>query len=286
MRRGLLKLGAPIAGALFCLLSLASSHEAASCRDPRSQVFVPAGSFWMGSDATERGLARSLSSPETIAANFFEAELPRAQAQTDAFCIDRMLVTQSRYAEFVAKTGHRLPGISRDHYMRQGFLVHDYDREVVPYLWGRRRPPRGKIEHPVVLVSAVDAEAYCRWRHRAARLPTEREWEKAARGTDGRIFPWGNSWDPARLNSAANGPLATTPVDLYAMAASPYGVLDAVGNVFQWTADILPGARRVLKGCAWDDDAGLCRPAARHDRLATSRHILIGFRCVEPVSDP
>jgi toxoflavin biosynthesis protein ToxD len=281
-----LRLGRPIAGAALFLLLVASPHEAASCRDPRGRAFVPAGPFWMGSGVGERGLARSLSSPETVAADFFNAELPRRQLETQAYCMDRLLVTQSRYAEFVARTGHRAPRISREEYMRQGFLVHDYDAEVVPYLWRDRRPPPGKAEHPVVLVSATDGEAYCRWRDPAGRLPTEPEWEKATRGADGRIFPWGNSWDPDRLNSAARGVLGTTPVGLYPSGASPYGLLDAVGNVFQWTADLLPGGRRVLKGCAWDDDAGLCRPAARHGRPPASRHILIGFRCWEPVSGP
>jgi formylglycine-generating enzyme required for sulfatase activity len=65
----------------------------------------------------------------------------------------------------------------------------------------------------------------------------------------------------------------------YPNGASPYGLLDAVGNVFQWTSSTLADGRRVLKGCGWDDDAGLCRPAFRHGRSPASRHILIGFRC-------
>ncbi len=275
-----------LARGTLLLLVLATPVEPATCRDPRGQAFVPAGSFWIGSDAQERGLARSLSSPETVAADWFSAELARRRIETEAFCIDRLLITQGRYAEFVARTGHRVPGISRDEYLRQGFLVHDYEAEVIRYLWRDGRPPPGKADHPVVLVSAADAEAYCRSRHPAGRLPTELEWEKATRGANGRIFPWGDSWDPNRLNTAARGPLSTTPVGLYPTGASAYGLLDAVGNVFQWTASIFPDGRRVLKGCAWDDDAGLCRPAARHGRPAASRHILIGFRCREPASAP
>jgi formylglycine-generating enzyme required for sulfatase activity len=236
----------------------------------------------MGSDAHERGRARSLSSPETVAANWFSAELPRRRTELEAFCIERRLVTQRQYAEFVSRTGHRTPRISRAEYLHQGFLVHDYDREVVPYIWRRRRPPADKGDHPVVLVSAEDAEAYCRWGDPAERLPSEAEWEKAARGQDGRIFPWGDTWNPGRLNSAAQGPRMTTPVGQYLEGASPYGMLDPVGNVFQWTGSHLSDGRRVLKGCAWDDDAGLCRPAFRHGRPAGSRHILIGFRCRMP----
>jgi formylglycine-generating enzyme required for sulfatase activity len=131
-------------------------------------------------------------------------------------------------------------------------------------------------------MSAGDAEAYCRWRHPTLRLPTEAEWEKAARGDRGSIFPWGDAWDPARLNSEASGVGGTTPAGRYASGVSPYGMLDAGGNVFQWTSSTLADGRRVLKGCAWDDEPGLCRPAFRHGRPAASRHILIGFRCAGP----
>ncbi|MBI4241814.1 MAG: SUMF1/EgtB/PvdO family nonheme iron enzyme [Candidatus Rokubacteria bacterium] len=153
------------------------------------------------------------------------------------------------------------------------------------YLWRDEHPPDGRADHPVVLVSAADVEAYCRWRHPEFRLPTEAEWEKAARGDRGWIFPWGNRWDPDRLNSAMRGPGGTTPVTRYPAGASAYGLFDAVGNVFQWTASTMDG-RRVVKGCAWDDEPGLCRPAFRHGRPADSRHILIGFRCAWTAGTP
>lgn len=242
-------------------------------------VRVDAGPFWMGSDAAERRLADELSSEATRQARWFDVELSRRRVELPAFCIDRVLVSQAQYARFVVATGHRVPGISKAEYVRQGFLVHDYDREVTPYLWHDRRPPDRLRDHPVVLVSAADAEVYCRWRQPSLRLPTEAEWEKAARGDDGRPFPWGTVWDPARANSAASGVNGTTAVDRYPNGASPYGLLDAVGNVFQWTASTLADGRHVLKGCGWDDDAGLCRPAFRHGRPPESRHILIGFRC-------
>jgi formylglycine-generating enzyme required for sulfatase activity len=245
-------------------------------------VLVPEGPFWMGSDRAERRLAYRLSSQAVREARWFEAELPRRKVTLPAFCIDRFLVTQAQYAVFVARTGHRPPGILKDEYLRQGFLVHDYDREVTRYLWRKGSPPDNLTDHPVVLVSAGDAEAYCRWRDLSFRLPMEAEWEKAARGDLGWIFPWGNRWDPERLNSAARGPGSITPVTRYSSGASPYGLFDAVGNVFQWTASDFAEGRRVLKSCAWDDDAGLCRPAFRHGRPAESRHILIGFRCAGP----
>jgi len=252
------------------------------CADLERMVGIPKGSFWMGSDAGEHRLAAALSSRAVREARWFDAELPRRRVALPAYCIDRFLVTQGQYAAFVAATDHRPPGIEKNEYLRQGFLVHDYDREVTRYLWRNGRPPEGLEDHPVALVNAADAEAYCRWRHPAFRLPTEAEWERAARGDHGWIFPWGNRWDPTRLNSATRGPGGTAPVTRYPRGTSPYGLFDAVGNVFQWTASTLAGGRRVLKGCAWDDEAGLCRPAFRHGRPAESRHILIGFRCAGP----
>ncbi|MBI4607791.1 MAG: SUMF1/EgtB/PvdO family nonheme iron enzyme [Candidatus Rokubacteria bacterium] len=258
----------------------------ATCADAERMVAVAAGRSWFGSDRAERRLAYALSSAAVREARWFEAELPRGRQALPAFCIDRFLVTQAQYAAFVAATGYRPPDIQRAEYLRQGFLVHDYDRDWTRYRWRDRKPPEGLEDHPVVLVSAADAEAYCRWRDRALRLPTEAEWEKAARGHEGRIFPWGNRWDPERLNSATRGPGGTTPVARYPAGASPYGLFDAVGNVFQWTASIFADERRVVKACAWDDEPGLCRPAFRHGRPPESRHILIGFRCAGPAPGP
>jgi formylglycine-generating enzyme required for sulfatase activity len=137
----------------------------------------------------------------------------------------------------------------------------------------------------VVLVSRSDAEAYARWlslRTDATwRLPTEAEWEKAARGSDGRRFPWGDGFDPARLNSHDAGPFDTTPVGRYPDGASPYGLLDASGQVYEWTSTRPGPNRAVVKGGSWDDlGCGACRPAARHARPYTLRHVLIGFRLV------
>jgi formylglycine-generating enzyme required for sulfatase activity len=238
----------------------------------------------MGSDAAERRLAYARSSAAVREAAWFDAELPRRVLSLPAFCIERVLVTQRAYAEFVRATGHRRPQISAADYRRQGFLVHDYDRAVTPYVWWSDTPPSHLANHPVVLVSAADAEAYCRWRRPGGRLPTEAEWEKASRGRDGRLFPWGDAWDVTRLNSAASGIGATTAVDRFPAGSSPYGMLDAAGNVFQWTATAFDDGRKVLKGCGWDDELPLCRPAFRHGRLSGSRHILIGFRCAGPAS--
>jgi formylglycine-generating enzyme required for sulfatase activity len=135
------------------------------------------------------------------------------------------------------------------------------------------------------MVSHGDAAAYAAWLGRATglawRLPSEAEWEKTARGTDGRRFPWGEAFDPARLNSADRGPFDTVPAGRFRDGASPYGMLDAAGQVFEWTATPAGRDRFIVKGGSWDDKGcGVCRPAARHGRPAAIKHILIGFRLV------
>lgn len=274
---------APLLAAAL-LLAACVPLTASPARAP--MVLVPTGPFIMGSDAAERSWAYGASSPVARQARWYDDE-PRRVVPLPAFWIDRFLVTHGEYLAFVRATGHRAPGISKAEYLAQGFLVHDYDREVTRFLWRGGGPPPGLEAHPVVLVSVADAEAYCRWRGiregRPLRLPTEEEWEKAARGTDGRWFPWGMTWEPHRLNSAEAGPLFTTPVTGYPQGQSPYRMFDAAGNVFEWTASRYPDGRRVMKGAgSWDDEAGICRPAARHGRPPTSRHILFGFRCAGP----
>lgn len=253
------------------------------------EAHVPAGPFLMGSDAGERAWAYRVSSPPVREARWFDDELARGRAALPSYCVDLQLVSQRDYQAFVRATGHRVPFISREDYQRQGFLVHGYEAGVTLYLWRQGSAPPALLDHPVVLVSVADAEAYCRWRGERdgvrRRLPSEAEWEKAARGADGRWFPWGSRWDARHLNSAERGPGTTTPVAAYPNGRSPFVLFDAVGNVFQWTATADPDGRQVLKGCAWDDERGLCRPAFRHGRPPSSRHILIGFRCAGPAGE-
>lgn len=255
---------------------------------PPETVHVPAGAFIAGSDQTEREHAYRLDEQAyghsvTRQQRWYENERPRQTVEVGAFEIMKTLVTNADYAHFVAATGHRPPNVDRSTWEGYG-LNHPYSRTRRPS-WSNRRPPPGRAGHPVVLVSRTDAEAFARWLSARLgvtwRLPTELEWEKAARGTDGRWFPWGQEWDPKRANTHDLGPFDTTPVDAYSNGVSPYKMMDPAGNVFEWTADSEGGRPVVKGGGSWDEKGcGVCRPAARHTRPRDLKHILIGFRLV------
>lgn len=283
---------------LCCLLSLAQCHHTGGAQKPHNiasaaghvtpMVTIPAGPFIMGSTLDEREYGYRLD--ETLHNSFtarqyrwFASEMRRT-VTLPAYRIDRTLVTQAAYQRFVAAAGHRPPFVTESLW-RSYRLIHEYPA-VQKFLWHDATPPAGRAQHPVVLVSHADAAAYCAWRGqqegKPLRLPTEAEWEKAARGTDGRFFPWGNTFDAARLNSYDKGPFDTVPVGSYPHGQSPYGVLDMAGQVFEWTAMPQQGhttKRYIVKGGSWDDLPGVTRSAARHGRPAALKHILIGMRC-------
>lgn len=255
-------------------------------------VRVPAGVFITGSDRAEREAAYRLDEAAyghsvTRRNRWYESESPRTRPYIGAFFITRTHITNAQYAEFVAATGRAVPDVGRAVWDGYG-LIHPYPR-TRRHAWSGGRIPPGRENHPVVLVSYGDARAYAAWLSRRTRtlwrLPTEREWEKAARGPDGWYFPWGDLFDPTRLNNADKGPFDTMPVGRYPRGASPFGLLDAAGQVFEWTGTPTGRGRFVVKGGSWDDKGcGICRPAARHSRPAHLKHILIGFRLVRPTS--
>ena len=251
-------------------------------------IEIPAGPFIMGSNAAERETGYKLDEAayghnRTRLWGWYDAERPAGPAETGRYAITAAPITNRQYAAFIEATGRAAPDVGPDTWEAYK-LVHPYER-TRRHAWQDGRPPPGREDHPVVLVSYADALAYVAWLSevtgRTWRLPTEAEWEKAARGTDGRRFPWGNFWNPSVLNSHDAGPFDTLPVGSFPAGVSPFGLLDAAGQVFEWTSTSAGPGRRMVKGGSWDDKGcGVCRPAAHHGRPEGLKHILIGFRAV------
>lgn len=212
-------------------------HAADPQPPSRDMVLIPAGEFLMGSP---------------LGSDAFPDEAPQRLVYLSAFLIDRYEITNDDYLRFVQATGHRVPE----------------NPKPASTLWEEGKPLQGIGNHPVVNVSWNDAFAYCRWSGK--RLPTEAEWEKAARGTDGRRFPWGNDWDHRKANSASywagrtidfqsgadweafwikgegaklskergiKSEVLTLPVGSFPDGVSPYGLFDMAGNVAEWVQD-------------------------------------------------
>jgi formylglycine-generating enzyme required for sulfatase activity len=252
-------------------------------------VHIPAGSYIRGSDPDQREYGyrieeRAYGHAITRKGRWYAGEHPSEKRHLPAYRITVTPITNAQYAAFLAATGHPAPDVDRATWKSYG-LIHPWPR-TRRHAWTGGRIAGGRATHPVVLVSKMDAVAYAGWLSRRTgntwRLPTEDEWEKAARGNDGRRFPWGNEFDLHRLNSHDAGPFDTQPVGLYPAGASVYGVL--AGQVFEWTATVARRGTSFVKGGSWDDKGcGVCRAAARHTRPDGLKHILIGFRLV--VSD-
>lgn len=247
---------------------------------------IPAGHYIAGSTPEERGAAyddyKQSAGHDTARENkWFEGEDDRHKTQLPAYRIDMMPVTQAEYAEFVGAKPAPAPAIDEATWKAQGF-VQEWSA-VQRFVWQDGAPPIGREDHPVVLITWQEAKDYCEWRGalrgEARRLPTAAEFEKAARGDQGLAYPWGNVYDGAKLNSAVTGPRDTTPVGQYPEGASPFGMLDASGNVFQWTSTPFSAGKMTVKGSAWEDFGGVGRGASRHGRAVGARHIIVGFRC-------
>lgn len=264
--------------ALFLLsVMIPGAGQALAVKHPMARV--PEGEFVMGSDREERELGYKLDEARKSFASkkykWFENETRRT-VYLKSYSIDIHLVTNEDYLAFVRATGSKIPFVDRNTW--DGYhLVHSYD-EVERFLWRKSAYPNGRGKHPVVLVDHGGAAAYCAWR--GLKLPTEEEWEKAARGARGNIFPWGNDFITRNLNSYDAGPFDTVPVGSYEKGKSVYGLYDMAGQVFEWTSTPAKRAGKfIVKGGSWDDYPGVTRSAARHGRLWDVKHILIGFRC-------
>jgi formylglycine-generating enzyme required for sulfatase activity len=251
-------------------------------------VPVPAGAFIAGSDKAGRELGykldeRAYGHSKTRDWGWYKDERKRGTARTRAFHITITPITNGQYHAFIKATGWRAPDVDAKIW-KSYRLIHPYKR-TRRFAWGGGRPPKEREARPVVLVSIDDARAYARWLSKTTgrrwRLPTELEWEKAARGEDGRRFPWGNKWDARNANTHDRGPYDTVPVGSHPSGASPSGALDMAGNVFEWTASRRSRFRYITKGGSWDDKGcGVCRAAARDVRHKDLKHIIIGFRLI------
>lgn len=198
------------------------------------------------------------------------------------YYMDVFPVTNKQYKAFIdARPNHPVPYVEKEEWAK-------------PYNWDRRTPrtyPKGKANHPVVPVSYEDAIAYCQWRTEkehlpegtAYRLPTEEEWEKAARGNDGRIYPWGNEFDKEKCNTYESGIGGTTEVTKYPEGASPYGCFDMAGNVWEWTDSDYDKNNKVLRGGSWIVDQTGARCAYRYGSNPNDRNDVVGFRCSRTV---
>jgi formylglycine-generating enzyme required for sulfatase activity len=187
--------------------------------------------------------------------NFMAGEEPnQMDISVDSFEIAKYPVTNVEYQRFVDATGHRAPtGWQNGHF------------------------PLGRSNHPVTHVSLEDAKAYLEWA--GLRLPREIEWEKAARGTAGNVYPWGNDADVLKCNLWESGLGGTTPVGLYPDGISPYGVADMIGNVWEWVLSKENQASRVLRGGSWNTLQANVQASTRYTDPPPHLLALVGFRC-------
>jgi formylglycine-generating enzyme required for sulfatase activity len=248
----------------------APTHSIIWAKDGKEMVYVIGGEFQMGGDEGA------------------DNEAPAHSIRVEPFYIDRYPVTNEEYKRFIDATGHPVPCYSAEW------------AEPRDYNWDpeKRTPPEGKEKHPVVLVSWEDARAYAAWAGK--RLPTEAEWERAARGTDGRRWPWGNEFIENLCNTKETNINSTSPVGHYSPEGdSPEGCGDMVGNVWEWTSSLFrpypydandgresqeADGWRVLRGGSWRNDLDRARCTARLDGDFLFFNN-VGFRCAASAKD-
>ncbi len=192
-------------------------------------------------------------------------------------------VTNREYKKFIHDGGYQ----SDDYWSDEGKAWKEKEKITLPYRW--EDPDFNDPEQPVIGVSWYEAEAYANWLSKKTgnkyRLPREIEWEKAARGTDGRVYPWGDAFDKERCNCRESGISKPTRVTVYPNGVSPYGCYDMAGNVWERCQDWYDetGSDRVLRGGSWSYDAGLVRCACRFGGDPADRFSYVGFRLAQDV---
>ena len=248
--------------------------------DGKLMVRVSAGEFRMGTSAAQEA---DLVAKFSLQPNVLSGEMPQATVTLPEFYIDQTVVTNAEYKKFIdANPNHAVPFL--DNALANFF---NWDKAT-------RKSPAGREQEPVVLVTWADGVAYCKWAGK--RLPTEAEWEKAARGTDERIWPWGNESDLSKVSTVEPSKGEATPSPHLTSAASPYGALDMVGYILQWTASLDKAYPYDAKDGREDPNASgmrITRGSSRLFSISGSRTAIrnrfdpngvslsIGFRCAQ-----
>jgi formylglycine-generating enzyme required for sulfatase activity len=253
--------GPAIEGATFTSRNAQGFNEYRWEQDGAAMVEIPEGKFWMGSKPGEG----------------VDGERPHHKVLVSRFLIDKYPVTNQQFEEFTQASGYKTEAErAGDETTWRSYYSFETER------------------HPVVMVTWDDAQVYCKWAGK--RLPTEAEWEKAARGEDGRLYPWGSAKPDKSRANFGGGHRGPTPVGEFPSGASPYGVLDMAGNVWEWCSDWYAGgyykqspaedpkgpssgSLRVVRGGSWLKVAKDVRCAYRHWSVPSYRFDYVGFRC-------
>jgi formylglycine-generating enzyme required for sulfatase activity len=266
-------------------------------------VTIPAGPFLMGTRESEVDELEKLG----IKREYIKREVPQHEVTLNEYAIARYPITNAEFERFIEDGGYT----QRDYWTDAGWQRKEKEGWTQPHLWDDEK--WNNPSQPVVGISWYEAVAYCRWLSEKSgkiyRLPTEAEWEKAARGTDGRRYPWGDQWNASLCNNEESGPGETTPVGEYPEGESLYGVGDLVGQVWEWCRSKYGGTdakpkfgypyqpddgredeegsdTRILRGGSWysSNPAGVCRCSYRDWHSPRDWHNRRGFRCVRTLS--
>ena len=275
--------------------------------DGMLMVYVPAGEFQMGSGEEDIDYAMKLCNKtvENCERSWFEREMPMHKVAIEGFWIDQTEVTQAQFAAFLTSQGNKtedgMPWFAIES------VVCLIERKGNEY-----RVKQGYENYPITEVNWYGARAYCKWA--GARLPTEAEWEFAARGPEGKVYPWGDTFDGTKLNFCDtnctygnedndynDGYGRVAPVGSFPDGVSWCGALDMAGNAWEWVADWYgdyPAGRqenptgpdrgeyRVLRGGSWQYPSYKSRSAFRHWYLPAEYGFNRGFRCVRDAGTP
>jgi formylglycine-generating enzyme required for sulfatase activity len=257
-------------------MSPTSNTKAVLAKRPEL-VLIPDGEYVLGisEDQIHHLVRTEMWATEWYERDMFMIEQPQHDYSLKAFEIAKMPVTNAEYYAFIWTTGYRVP------------------REWIGFHY-----PEGQDNHPVVGVSKQDVDAYLEWLNSQFnshyRLPSEAEWESAARGGDTRLYPWGEEFDPWRCNTVESGKRGTTEVGEYSPSGdSPFGIVDMAGNVWEWTSSLLKPfpynpkdgredskgiGKFVIRGGSWYYSHKLARSTCRESAMHNFTSPALGFR--------